>query len=92
MNVDLFLPDTATSVFRLVVGTVLLTEGAGLLVKRSSFRTAVTAVLTTRFGVHTSRLRRAAWKHTIGTGLTVLGLAWVGAGLLDVLRGAIEIL
>ena len=92
MNVDLLLPDSTTSVFRLGVGAMLLTEGAGLLVKGSRFRIAVSAALTARFGLHTSRMRRTAWKHTIGTGLTVLGLAWVGAGVLDMLRGAIEIL
>ena len=92
MNVDLFLPDTASACSASVAGVVLLTQGAGLLVKRSPFRTVVSARLTARFGLHPSRMRRTAWRHAIGTGLTLLGLAWVGAGTLDLLRGAVEIL
>jgi len=92
LNVDLFLPRGVSNVFRLVVGSVLLIEGAGLLVRRSPFRTLLVARLTAGSGQHPSRLRRAAWKNMIGAGLTLLGFAWIAAGMLDLLRGAIALL
>ncbi len=39
-----------------------------------------------------ARLRRAGWPRLVGAALTVLGIVWVGAGLLDVLRGALALL
>ena len=92
LNVDLFLPRGASNVFRFVVGSVLLIEGAGLLVRRSPFRMLLVARLTAGSGQHPSRLRRAAWKNMIGAGLTLLGFAWIAAGLFDLLRGAIALL
>jgi hypothetical protein len=91
-NVDLFLPSRVADTFRLVVGVVLLIEGVGLLVRRSPLRTAVAARLTAGSLRHPSRMRRAAWKHGVGVGLTLLGFVWVGAGMLDLLRGAIALL
>jgi len=92
VNVDLFLPREASNVFRVVVGAVLLIAGAGLLVRRWPFRTVLLARLTARSWQHRSRIRRAAWKHLAGSGLTLLGFAWVAAGVLDLLRGAIALL
>lgn len=87
VNVDLVLPGGVSSPFRLVVGLVLLIEGAGLLVRRLPFRTVLIARLTAGSLRHPSPLRRAALKHLIGAGLTLLGFVWVAAGLLDLLRG-----
>ena len=87
VNVDLFLPRGVSSPFRLVVGSVLLVEGAGLLVRRLPFRALLIARLTAGSLRHPSRLRRTALKHLIGAGLTLLGFLWVAAGLLDLLRG-----
>jgi hypothetical protein len=92
LNLDLFLPQGISNVFRLVVGAVLLTEGAGLLVRRWPFRPLLLARLTARSRQHPSRIRRTAGKHLVGSGLTLLGLAWLAAGLLDLLRGTIALL
>jgi hypothetical protein len=92
VNVDLFLPQQTSNVFRLVVGAVLLTEGAGLLVRRWPFRPVLLARLTARSRQHPSRIRRTARKHLVGSGLTLLGFAWLAAGLLDLLRGVIALL
>jgi hypothetical protein len=92
LNVDLLLPRGASNVFRVVVGSVLLIEGAGLLVRRSPFRTMVVARLTAGSREHPSRVRRGARKHMIGAGLTLLGFAWIAAGMLDLLRGVIAFL
>jgi hypothetical protein len=92
LNIDLFLPDgVATSSFRLVVGLVLLIEAVALLPRQSPFRLLLVARLTAGSLRHPSRLRRTAWKHLIGTGLTLIGFAWVAAGMLNVLRGAIAL-
>jgi hypothetical protein len=90
LNIDLFLPGGAVSPFRVVVGTVLLIEGVGLLVRRSPLRSVVVARLTARSLRHPGRMRRAAWKHGVSAGLTLVGFVWIGAGMLDLLRGAIE--
>jgi hypothetical protein len=92
VNVDLFLPGGVSTVFRLLVGSVLLLEGAGLLMRRSPFRTVLVARLTTGAGRHPRRMRRTAWKHIVAGGLTLLGFAWIAAGMLDLLRGAIALL
>ena len=92
LNVDLLLPRGASNVFRVVVGLVLLIEGAGLLVRRSPFRTMVVARLTAGSRKHPSRVRRGARKHMIGAGLTLLGFAWIAAAMLDLLRGVIAFL
>ena len=86
VNVDLVLPGGVSSPFRLVVGLVLLIEGAGLLVRRLPFRTVLIARLTAGSLRHPSPLRRAALKHLIGAGLTLLGFVWVAAGLLPAAR------
>lgn len=92
LNVDLFLPgDPATSAFRVVVGLVLLIEGVALLPRRSPFRVVLVGRLTAGSLRHPSRLRRTARRHLIGTGLTLIGFAWVAAGMLNVLRGAISL-
>jgi len=92
LNVDLFLPGAISNAFRLAVGLVLLVEGGFLLLRRLPFRAALVARLTAGSRQHPSRIRRAAWKHAVGVGLTLLGLVWVAAGLLDLLRGAIALL
>lgn len=92
VNIDLFLPREMSNVFRLVVGMVLLIEGAGLLVRRWPFRTVLVARLTAGSLQDRSRIRRAAWKHVVSAGLTLLGFAWIAAGVFDLLRGAIALL
>jgi hypothetical protein len=91
VNVDLFLPREVSNVFRLMVGLVLLIEGAGLLVQRWPFRTVLVARLTAGSLQDRSRIRRAAWKHVVGAGLTLLGVVWIAAGVFDLLRGAIAL-
>ena len=90
-NVDLFLPGGVADRLRLAIGVVLLSEGVGLLLRRSPLRAIVLARLTAGSSRHPSKMRRAAWKHGVGAGLTILGLVWVGAGVLDLLRGAIAL-
>jgi hypothetical protein len=87
LNVDLLAPRGAATVFRLFVGSVLLVEGTGLLLRRFAFRTVVIERLTAVSARHPSRLRRTAWKHVVAAGLTGLGLVWVAAGTFDILRG-----
>jgi hypothetical protein len=91
LNVDLFAPRRAASVFRVFVGSVLLVEGAGLLLRRFAFRTVLIERLTAASARQPSRLRRTAWKHLVAVGLTLLGLVWVAAGTLDLLRGLVAL-
>jgi hypothetical protein len=88
LNVHLFLPaGKSVAVFQLVVGAVLLVEGLGLVIKRSPFRRLLLTRLARRS--HRSGGRRlAGWPRFVGAALTVLGLVWIGAGVLNLLRGA----
>ena len=89
LNVDLFLPaGRAVAVFRLAVGAILLVEGLGLVVERFPFRRLLVARLAARAHRGGGRIRRAGWPRLVGAALNVLGIVWVGAGVLDVLRGA----
>jgi hypothetical protein len=90
INVDLLVPRDAATVFRLLVGSVLLVEGTALLPRRFAFRTVLIARLTA--ASHASRLRRTAQKHTVAAGLTLLGLFWFAAGTLELLRGLVTLL
>jgi hypothetical protein len=92
VNVDLPLPGEVSNVFRLTVGSVLLIEGAGLLVRRWPFRTVLVARLTAGSLQDRGRIRRAVWKHLVGAGLTLLGFAWIATGVFELLRGAIALL
>lgn len=93
LNVHLFLPaGRAVAVFQLAVGAILLIEGLGLVVERFPFRRLLRARLAARSHRGGARLRRAGWPRLVGAALTVLGIVWVGAGLLDVLRGALALL
>ena len=89
VNVDLALPAGAARWFRLAAGSILLTESIGLVVRTSPFRRALLQRFTAGSATHPSRLRRGAHRHAAGTALTVLGLAFLAAGVADVLRGAI---
>jgi hypothetical protein len=91
LNLDLLLPGEAAIVFRLLVGPVLLVQGAGLLLRRSVFRAVLIARLTAVSARHPSRLRRTARKHIVTAGLTLLGLVWIAAGTLDLLRGVVAL-
>jgi hypothetical protein len=89
LNVDLFLPaGRAVAVFRLAAGAILLVEGLGLVVERFPFRRLLVARLAARAHRGGGRIRRAGWPRLVGAALNVLGIVWVGAGVLDVLRGA----
>ncbi len=92
VNIDLIFPREVSNLFRLTAGSVLLIEGAGLLVRRLPFRTVLVARLTADSLHDRSRLRRAAWRHLVGAGLTLLGFAWITAGVFDLLRGATGLL
>jgi hypothetical protein len=93
LNVDLFLPPgRAVAVFRLAVGAILLVEGLGLAVERFPFRRLLVARLAARPQRGGGRTRRARWPRLVGAALTVLGIVWAGAGVLDVLRGALALL
>jgi hypothetical protein len=91
LNVDLFLPHGAATAFRLLVGSVLLVEGTGLLRRRSVFRTVLIARLTTGSAQHPSRMRRSASQRMVAAALTLLGFVWVAAGTLDLLRGLVAL-
>jgi hypothetical protein len=89
LNVHLFLPaGKSVAVFQLVVGAVLLVEGLGLVMKSSPFRRLLLTRLAPRSHRTGGRLRLAGWPRFIGATLTVLGLVWIGAGVLNLLRGA----
>jgi hypothetical protein len=93
LNVDLFLPaGRAVAVFQLAVGAILLVGGLGLVVERFQFRRLLGARLVARSHRGGGRLRRAGWPRLVGAALAVLGIVWAGAGLLDVLRGALALL
>jgi hypothetical protein len=92
-NVDLFLPaGRAVAVSQFLVGAILLVKGLGLLVvERFPFRRLLGA---------TGGTIAAGWRPTpagparlvsSGRRLTVLGIVWVGTGVLDVLRGALAL-
>jgi hypothetical protein len=91
-NVHLFLPaGTAVAVFQLAVGAILLVEGLGLVIERFPFWRLLRARLAAR-SQRSGRLRRAGWARLVGAALTVLGIVWIGAGVLNVLRGALALL
>lgn len=94
LNVDLFLPaGRAVAVSQFSVGAILLVEGLGLLVvERFPFRRLLGARLAARSQRGGGRLRRAGSPRLVGAALTVLGIVWVGTGVLDVLRGALALL
>ncbi len=93
LNVHLFLPaGKGVSVFQLVVGAILVVEGLGLVIKRFPFRRLLLMRLAARSHRSGSRLRRAGWPRLVGAALTVLGIVWIGAGVLNVLRGASALL
>ena len=93
VNVDLFLPPgRAVAVFQLAVGAILLVEGLGLVVERFPFRRLLGARLAARSHRGGGRLQRAGWPRLVGAALTVLGIVWIGAGVLEVLRGALALL
>lgn len=93
LNVHLFLPaGKGVSVFQLAVGAILVVEGLGLVVKRFPFRRLLLTRLAARSHRSGSRLRRAGWPRLVGAALTVLGIVWIGAGVLNLLRGASALL
>jgi hypothetical protein len=93
LNVHLFLPaGRSVAVFHLAVGTILLAEGLGLVIERFPFRRLLRARLAARSHRGGTRLRRSLGFRLIGGALTVLGIVWVGAGVLNVLRGVLALL
>jgi hypothetical protein len=89
LNVHLFLPaGKGVAVFQLAVGTILLVEGLGLVSKRFPFRRLLLTRLAARSHRRGGRLRQAGWPRLVGAALTVLGIVWIGAGVLNLLRGA----
>lgn len=93
LNVHLFLPDgKGVSVFQLAVGAILVVEGLGLVIKRSPFRRLLLTRLTARSHRSGGRLLRAGWPRLVGAALTVLGIVWIGFGVLNLSRGASALL
>jgi hypothetical protein len=93
LNVHLFLPaGRAVALFQLTIGVILLVEGVGLAVERFPFRRLLGARLVARPLRGGGRLRRAGGRRLVGGALTVLGIVWVGAGVLYVLRGGLALL
>jgi hypothetical protein len=95
VNADLVLSHDAAAAFRLAAGCVLGVEGAALLPRRSPFRAAVVGRLSARWiaGVHGRvSLTRRSLVFLTGAGVSLLGVAWVAAGTLELLRGAIALL
>jgi hypothetical protein len=89
LTVDRFLPaGTAVGLFQLAVGAILLVEGLGLVVQRFPFRRLLSARLAPRSHPRSGRFRRTGPPRLLGAALTVLGIVWVGVGVLYVLRGA----
>ena len=90
LNVDLLLgAGTPRGILRLSLGTVLLVEGVLLV---SDWRRARARVL------RRARLRRSfarpgrRWSGPVSSlVLTLVGLALLGAGVLDLLRGALDL-
>lgn len=90
LNIHLFLPDRASATFRLVVGSVLLIEGAAL-IRRLPFRALVLARLVGG-SAQPGRIRRTTWKPLLSAGLTALGITWLALGVFNVIRGASALL
>lgn len=87
-NVHLFLPDgRPVAVFQLTVGAILLLEGLALAFERLPFRRLLRARSAARLQQAGRRLR---WRERLaGTVLTLLGVVWVAAGVLNVIRGVV---
>ncbi|HZO49509.1 MAG TPA: hypothetical protein VFB26_05125 [Gaiellaceae bacterium] len=80
LNVDLLLPDgAAVSAFRLVVGGWLVALGAALVADRLPVR----RLLADRL----ARRTRGGRRRFVGGALSLLGVAWVATGVLELLRG-----
>ena len=89
LNVHLLLPaGKGVTVFQLAVGAILVVEGLGLVMKRFPFRRLLLTRLAARSHRNGGHLRRAGWPRLVGAALTVLGIVWIGAGVLNLLLGA----
>jgi hypothetical protein len=85
LNLHLFLPDgTPVAVFQLAVGGILLLVGLALAFDRLALRPLLRARRAWR--LHQAG-QRARWSRLTGAMLTLLGIAWVAAGVLNVVRG-----
>lgn len=88
-NVHLFLPDgRPVAVFQLTVGAILLLEGLALAFEWLPFRQLAQA----RRGAQPAPGRLRLRARLAGTVLTLLGVGWVAAGVLNVTRGAVGLL
>jgi hypothetical protein len=76
VNIDLLLPRVPRGALRIALGAVLLPAGLALAFDRDRIR----PFLLSRFP---GRARRIV----VGAGLRLLGVAWIGAGAFDLLRG-----
>jgi hypothetical protein len=87
LNVDQFAGSgTARTVIRLVLGSILFVEGSLLLTDWQRART----LLLSRFRTGPFRAGGASWTRAGVTILSLFGLVLFGAGLFDLLRGAID--
>jgi hypothetical protein len=91
LNVHLFLPEgKPAAVFKLTVGAILLVEGLALVFERLQFRRLLHAGRVAR--LHRAGIRsRPRWPRLVGAVLTLLGVVWVAFGVLNVLRGVLEL-
>jgi hypothetical protein len=90
LNVDLVLDAGAPrSVLRLSLGSILLVEGAVLLGDWGQARAHVIRRARRR---HASRRPGRRWSGALWSlGLTLAGLVFLGAGVFDLLRGALDL-
>jgi hypothetical protein len=92
-NVHLFVPDgRPVGIFQLSVGTILLVVGLALAFEWLPFRLlprARQAAEAARTGARPRGVAR--WPRLAGAGFTLVGVVWVGAGVLNVVRGAVEL-
>lgn len=89
LNVDLLLPGRPADVVRVAVGGVLLVGGLALVADRLPVRRLLVARFAARTHAHPSRVRRSGWPKLVGAALTLLGIAWVAGGVLELLRGTL---
>lgn len=84
LNVDLLLPAGASvRVVRLVLGCTLLGLGVALVADRLPVRRLLAERLTRR--------ARGGRRRLVGAALTVLAIAWVATGVLELLRGSLDL-
>jgi len=93
LNADLLLPHHGPKAgFRIGLSAVLVPAGLVLAFDRERVRPLLLERLAGHARGGEGGLRRAGSRLLVGAGLRLLGVAWVGAGVFDLLRGLRELI